>query len=454
MRLLRLAARNLKQRPLTSVLTTVSIMFGAALVSFLWLVAGQAERRYVTSSRGFNVVIGPKESSTLDLVLSTIYMIKPAQGVIPLSVYKELHSDTKKWGRHVRCAIPVASGDSYRGFPIVATSDEWFKVFGRPKPSWKTNRPPEMRFAAGKEWDFTHEELLAEAKFQEHLKEPGGHEGHDHGHGDIVPEKWRKVVIGAGVAREIGLSLGSKIVPAHGVGDASLHHHDEAECEVVGVLEPLGTPIDRTIYMPLGAFWRLKGHEAIGSTTKNQYGDVEISAVLLNTRPPIGFQHVRRAFGRRIDGIAALPETEIRSLFKVVGNIALALRTISFVVLWVASIGVFLALYSTMSERRRDVAIMRSLGARRLQIFGIVVFEAVLITATGAVLGVGLAHAIAQSLSGWLLAETGVPMSGVAFGIEELWLILGVTVLGGVAGYLPAYQASRTDVARYLSPDR
>ncbi|MDP7299086.1 MAG: ABC transporter permease, partial [Myxococcota bacterium] len=71
MRLLRLAARNLKQRPLTSVLTTVSIMFGAALVSFLWLVAGQAERRYVTSSRGFNVVIGPKESSTLDLVLST-----------------------------------------------------------------------------------------------------------------------------------------------------------------------------------------------------------------------------------------------------------------------------------------------------------------------------------------------------------------------------------------------
>jgi putative ABC transport system permease protein len=313
-------------------------------------------------------------------------------------------------------------------------------------------RPLELRFAAGRSFSFDHRALLAEAAFQAHLREEGDHAGHDHGDAHAIPEAWEEIVIGALVARELGLGLGSTIVPAHGVG-ATLHHHDEAECRVVGILEPLGTPIDRAIYMPLGAFYRMQEHAAIGSDSKRA-DDVEISAIVLNTRPPMGHLQVARAFQRRSDAIASLPADEIRRLFTVVGNIALALRAISFLVLIVGAIGVFIALYTTMNERRRDVAIMRSLGARRLQIFGIVLLEALLITAVGAVLGVLGAHLIAFGLADWLLARTGVPMTGATFALAEVWLILGVSILGAGAGLLPAVQASRTDVAQFLGPDR
>ncbi len=456
MRLAQISIRNLRQRLLTSSLTTLSIVLGTALVAFLWLVSEQAKQRYESSSRGINVILGPKDGSPLDLVLSTIYMIEPAQGVLPLSVYREFRPSKKnrRWGRFVRCAVPVAFGDSYRGFPIVATTDEWFNVLGKPKPAWKENRPLELRFAAGRPFEFSHEDLLAEAKFQAHRKDVEEHAEHVHHDGGEVPQKWKKVVIGASVAAQLGIGIGAKIVPAHGVGN-TIHDHSEAESEVVGVLEPVGTPIDRAIYIPLGAFYRFKDHEAIGSEkSATSHGDVEISAVVLNTRPPIGFQHVRRAFQRRSDAQAALPAVEIRKLFALIGNITMALQAVSWIVLVVAAIGVFLSLYNIMNERRRDVAIMRSLGARKAQIFSIFVLEALLIAGVGAVLGVLLAHGLAAVLGPWLLAATGVPVTGATFGLAEVWLILGVAALGAYAGLLPAAKAARTDVARFLSPDR
>lgn len=454
MRLLSLAARNLKQRALSTALTILSILLGTGIVAFLWLAATQAHKRYVTSSKGYDVVIGDKLSSTLDLVLVSVFLVKNAQGFIPLSVYKELHDDRRKWGRNVRTVVPFAYGDTYRGFPILATTDEWFKRWGSPSEAMaETTRPPELGFAAGGPFDFSHEDLLKEAAFQDHLKSTDDHSGHDHAHADRIPPDWKRVVIGAAVARGLGLWLGSKLVPTHGA-ENELHEHAEAECEVVGVLEPMGTPIDRAIYMPLGCFFRMQEHDAVrASGAENQWGDVPVSALVVNTRPG-GDLRVNAAFRRRLDAQAALPKIEIRRLFRIVGNVSVALHAISWVVLVVACIGIFVSLYNTMNERRRDVAIMRSLGARRVQIFGIVLLEAVLITAVGATLGVGGAHSTAELFSGWLFDRTGVPMHGAAFEIRELWLILGVVVLGGVAGILPAAQASRTDVARFLTPDR
>ena len=137
-----------------------------------------------------------------------------------------------------------------------------------------------------------------------------------------------------------------------------------------------------------------------------------------------------------------------------VGNITLALRGISYLVLVIGAIGIFVALYNTMNERRRDIAIMRALGARRAQILGIVVFEAVFLSLAGALVGIAGAHAALVVLGPKIQAMTGVPVSGALFGLRELALILGVAAMGGLAGLLPAIRASMTDVARYLSPDR
>ena len=455
MKLLSLALRNLKQRALTTTLTTLSILLGAALVSGIWITAAEAEKRYVTSPRGFDVIVGPKSMAQLDLVLSTLFLIKDSNGTVPLSVYKELRDNKRRWGRWVRSAIPFAFGDSFHGYKIVATTDELFHVWGKKREKKVDNQPPHLAFAEGRSFVFSHKDLLEEEKFQEHMASTHDHSGHDHDHAHDVPEKWKEVVLGAEVAQRLGLKLGDTILPTHGTEANAFHVHEEARSKVVGILEQLNSPLDRAIFMPLGTFYRLAEHEAVEKGNgANTWTGVRVSAVVVNARGGIGSFQVQSKFRNRLDSHGAMPAVEVRSLFEVVGNIALMLNAIAWIVLVVAAIGIFVALYNTMSERRRDISIMRSLGARRAQIFGIVILEAVVITSVGALLGILLAHGGAMWFSDVFADKTGVPLSGAGFVIKELWLILGSVGLGVIAGLLPAWQASRTDVARFLSADR
>ncbi|MCB9882957.1 MAG: ABC transporter permease [Planctomycetes bacterium] len=449
MKLFAMAWRNLRQRALSSTLTILGVLLGTALVTFLWLVASEAERKYVQSTSGFDVVVGPNGTSSLDLVLNAVYLAKPAQGVIEFRTYRELHQDDAKdrktWGRYVRYAIPFAYGDSFHGFPVCATTDEFFLKWGNAPESVKEDRPPDLRFAAGGPFAFSHEDYLGEAEVQAARHRAGDTSEQE------VPPAWRKVVLGALAARQLGLGVGDSIAPAHGTG-SSLHFHEEARSEVVGVLEELGSPLDRGIFVPVGLHYRLSDHAAIGKASVDVTADdVELSAVVVSCRPGIGFMQLRKAFMTRTDAIAAVPRIAVQELFQVVGNIAEALGAIAWIVLVVASLGVFLALYNTMVERERDIAILRSIGARRFQIFTITLAEAAWIGFVGAALGVLAAHACVYLFADGLAVSTGVPIRASAFAMREVWLVLGVTALASIAGLIPAWRASSTDVARLLS---
>ena len=128
------------------------------------------------------------------------------------------------------------------------------------------------------------------------------------------------------------------------------------------------------------------------------------------------------------------------------------LQIVSYLVLVVAATSILVALYNTMNERRREIAIMRSLGARRLQIMRVILQEALLVSLLGAALGVGVCHGAAWALSDALEGTAGVAVEWTSFSIEELWLILAVASLGGAAGILPALKGSRTPVADHLGP--
>ncbi len=451
MKLPAIVARHLSFRFTANALLSFSILLGAALVTFLWISADQAERRYHSSSKGYGVILGPGDTSPLDLVLNTVFHLGQSQGIIPLSIYEQAHAD--RMGRRVgvRYAIPQVVGDSFRGFPIVGTTDEWFHRFSLGKNA-KGKRVP-LQFLRGKPWRFSHEDLLKEAR--EQAKERESLESGDKAlHGkehEPIPILWRQVVLGSRVAQKTGLGLGARVIPSHGVG-ATLEEHSEAPFSVVGILAPTGTPIDSALYLPIGAFFRLAGHEAV----KKGEGahKVAISSVIVDTKHPLGPMILRNLFQRKPEAQAAIPAVEIRKLFEMVGDLTLALRAIGFLVLIVAAIGIFNSLYLTMDERRREVAIMRSLGARRSQIFAIVLLEALAVGGTGALLGILGAHGGVYLFGETLRSWTGVPFSAVDFGLRDLWLFIGVTLLSGLAGLLPGLSTLRTDVARYLSPDR
>ncbi|PIE25609.1 MAG: hypothetical protein CSA62_00735 [Planctomycetota bacterium] len=457
MRLWAIALRNLRQRWVTSALTVLSILLGTALVAFLWIAADQAEKRYSSSTKGFGAILGPKDTSPLEIMLSTVFHTTASAGVIPLKVYKDMTGDKREIRKlGIRYAIPFVFGDNYRSFPLIGTTDAWFSKFarghGKVEENGKTRRVPRLlRMAAGKAWSFAREDLLREARLQaEYLRQL---EEDPDLHMPAIPAAWKRVVVGAAVAQELRLKVGDRIVPTHGFED-SFHLHPEAESVVVGVLAPTGAPIDRALYAPAGLLYRMSGHRAIGQGQELSEDNVEVSAIVVDTKHPAGAQHLRYQFQRRGDAQISVPSQEIQTLFRIVGNITLALRAVSLLVLFTGALAIFITLYQTMFARQREVAIMRSLGARRSQIFGIVLIEALLLSLLGAVLGLLVAHSAAAGFSDALLDRTGVPLRGFLFSWVDAALLLGVGLLGAVAGLLPALRTSMTDVARFLAPER
>ena len=446
MRLISLASHNVRQRWLPNALTSLSILLGVALVSLLWMMAEQARERFDDSAVGYRAIIGPTKTSPTDLVLSTVFYFGQSQGIVPLSVYREVHDGKIAKSLGVRYAIPQAFGDYYRRFPIIGTTDEWFHKFGTKRD--KKGKPIPLKMREGRAFRFGHTDLLKEAEFQaKHANDKD--DGHEHEH--EIPAAWKEVVLGSTVARRLGLELGSEVIPSHSAEGSAFEQHEDARCKVVGILAKTGTPVDKAIYVPLGLVYRIAGHEAIGGEERSA-DDVEISAIVVDTRHPMGHQKLRHMFQRRKDAQVAIPSVSIPKLFEIVGDIRLYLNVISLLVLLVAAIAVFVSLYGTMFERKRDVAIMRSLGARRRQILGIVLMEAVIISGSGALLGVFTAHQMVWIFGQDVEEKLGVQFSATVFELRELWLILGVCALGGLAGLLPAITASRSDVASNLTP--
>ena len=462
MNLFAVSMRNLAVRRLSTVLTMVSIAVGSALLASLWLLLSETERKYTANVKGYGLVVGPKEGSSLDLVLSTVFNfseLAPPTGLLPMSVYRDLHDGRLRRRFAIRYAIPQCRGDNYKGFPIIGTTDEMFSKFSRGSRGTDAEGrtiPRLLEFSEGEPFRFSHEEFLAfaeqAAELHAHVHDGRDHTGHDHSL--PIADGWRRAVIGAAVARRLGLTLGDTITPVHGVADEiTAHVHVEATCEVIGVLEPTGSPLDRSVFIPAAMFLAIDNHDPLRASQEADAGNVGLSAVIVDTVRPAQFgQKLRYEFQTRPDAQAAVPWFEVSRLLQVVGNASDVLRIVSYLVLVVAGISILVALYNTMNERRREIAIMRSLGATRAQIVRVILQEALIVSALGAALGVGLCHLAAYLLSDMVAEMVDVAVDWSVFSVEEIWLILGVAALGGLAGVLPAVKGSRTPVADHLGP--
>ena len=467
MRIPSIALRNLRVRGLSSGLTAFSVALGTALIAAIWLLLAQVESRYRSSLAGYDAIVGPKQGSSLQLFLSTVLNLDDAPGVLPLSVYRELRDGKLARRYGVRYAIPQARGDTLGSFPIIGTTDEMFSKFTRGKDA--ADNPRHLEFEAGAPWAFGHDDLVAFAElYAQELNEHGGElHNHDAGHVETAGHEhvefpdpsWCKAVIGATVARSLGFEIGSTFVPVHGVDEPGAHSHAEATTAVVGILARTGTPIDRSIFVPIGLQLSLDEHNAIQPARGVDPAEVvstpdmiQISAIIVDARHPLAASNLRYDFQTRGDAQVAWPGQEITKLLVLVGDAAGILRVVAWLVILVAAAGVLVALYNTMNERRREIAIMRALGARRVQVFGIIVTEATLVSLVGSVLGVLLAHGAAMAFGPTIQARVNVPIDPGAFSAEELWLILWVTVLGTVAGLVPAIKGSTTEVAEHLGP--
>jgi putative ABC transport system permease protein len=460
MRLWSISLRNLRIRMVATVLTMASIVVATALYAGILVMAEQTEQRYKGSIGGYQAVVGPKDASQLELVLNTIFNVGEAPALFPLQICTDLRSGKLATRRsQVRYAIPQARGDSVSrfNFPVIATIDEMFSKY-----EW--NKAP-LQFAQGGPFQYSYDDLLKLADglaLYENAKRAGETEPPPR---PLLQKEWKKAVIGSRVARSLHLGLGDVIVPVHGKqGEFGYHEHPEAACEVCGILAPTNSPLDTTIFLPIGVHLLIGGHEGgaflvqippgktpdDAKTLPVSASHIGLTAVLVDPKDYFGARILRQEFSSR-DAQVAWPQDVVPKFLQQIGNAADALTIIAWLVLLVACVSITVAIYNTMNERRREIAIMRSLGARRIQILTIITGEAALLSFFGALLGVVVCHVAAYLLQSTIEDQTGVYLDWLQFGLWELWLVLGVTAVGALAGLLPAVKGSMTQVADNLA---
>lgn len=411
MGIIRIVYKNLKQRSLSSLLTIFSIMLGVALVISIVLLRQESEEAFNQTATGYELIIGPKGSS-LQLTLNTVYQIGVPIQNMPLSVYELLKND-----KRVKLAIPYVLGDNFKNFRLIGTVPE----------------------------------IITEFEYKKGFK-------YKISQGEIF-ENDLEAVIGSETSERTGLKVGDTFNGSHGVDSyEGAESHDEFRFKVTGILEKTFTPVDHVIFVTMNSIWKIHHHETENGmdTSDSLKSENTVTSVLLKLKNPVYFDLVRRQINdNRYEGInaqAVLPVFEIKQLFDIIGNINSILLVIAYLVIFVAAISILVSLYNSMNERKRDIAIMRSLGATKFTILKIIVMEGALISFTGAMSGVLLGHFVIYIMRNKISDLAGINISGTAFNIFELYILAGTIILGTFVSVIPALKAYNTDVAKNLNP--
>jgi putative ABC transport system permease protein len=393
----RLLWAYLRARPLTTLLTVLLVALGMATVVIVTLVTNQAEARLSRDAAGVDLVVGAK-GSPLQLVLAGVYHLDVPPGNVPLAALAELRAN-----RLVARAIPLSLGDSFRGFRIVGTEREYLELHG-------------ASLARGRAF---------EAPMQ--------------------------AVIGARVAADAGLDVGARFVGSHGLAPGGPEHGDDPY-EVVGVLAPTGGVVDRLILTPLESVWLShEGEPADEEERRILEADREITLALVRYASPIAAATLPRAINASERLQAASPAFESARLFRLVGVGVEGLRAFGVLLLALAALSVFVALFQALSDRRRELALMRLLGASPARLFALLLGEGLLLTAIGVVVGLAIGHGALEAAGRWLEARGEWTLTGADFDTIEWAYAAGALALGGIAALVPAWLAARTPLAAALS---
>lgn len=401
MNLARLSVAYLRARPLNTALNLLLLALGAGTIVLLLLAARQVEERMGRDARGIDLVVGAK-GSPMQLILSTVFHVDAPTGNVPLAEARKIAEH-----RAVKQAIPLALGDSFRGFRIVGTTHDYVEHYGG-------------RLAAGRLW-----------------------------------EKPMEAVLGAEAARATGLGVGGRFVGVHGFAEGGEEHGD-FPYTVVGVLAPTGTVLDRLVLCNVESVWFVhtspdKSEDPQATLASLREDEQEITAMLVRYASPIAAATLPRLVNASGALQAASPAYESARLFRMIGVGVDVLRAFALVLVAAAGLSIFIALYNAMEERRYDLAVMRMLGATPGRLVRLVLLEALVLAVAGALLGLVLGHLAAEALGVLLAAANQPAVTGRYWLAAELWIVALAAAVGLAAGLLPAWRAYRTDIAATLS---
>ena len=365
-----------------------------------------ARASFASTVSGTDLVVGAR-SGGVQLMLYAVFRIGNATNDI---TWDAAQAVARMPG--VAWTVPLALGDSHRGYRVVGTTRSYFDRlrYGRERP---------LELAEGEAFS------------------------------DLFD-----VVLGAEVAEALGYRIGTSVTVAHGLGSAGLVEHDDLPFRVSGILARTGTPVDRSLHVSLAAIeaihvdWR-SGARARQTTPADTLRQMEltpsrVTALMVGTTSRARAFRVARAVNQ-YDGeplLAVLPGVALQELWSILGTAEGALSLVSLMVVATAIVGLVATILATLEGRRREVAILRSLGAPPTTIAGLLVAETSAVALAGVALGALVVLLAEPSVSAWAQARYGLDLVA-GFTIRDALVLLAIVLAAALAGLLPAWRAYR-----------
>ena len=438
MNLASLAFKSSWNRKSSVLLTLFTIAISVMLLLSIERVRQEAKSSFANTISGTDLIVGAR-TGDIQLLLSSVFRIGHANNAVQWQSYEYI-----KQQRGVAWTIPISLGDSHKGHAVLGTDSSYFTHF-------RYGKKQALAFAHGRAF----------------------HNG-------------REVVLGSDVAKKLNYHLGEQIVISHGMGNTSFHHHDDNPMTIVGILKPTGTPVDRTVHVPLIAIDEMHGsghnksprmigkplskpsnetahshdehkhedheHGEHGHKThqlvESEPGDLigkpkQITAFLMGFDSPLYTLQVRRNINQYQGEplLAIMPGVTLRELWGMLDIVEKILLLFSIVVVIISLLGMLTTLLATLNQRRRELAILRSVGARPWHIFSLLTSEAVLITLLGCLLGTALFFVAILLAQPVLQAQFGISLSLSMLSSYEVKLLGAIMLAGTVMGVFPALRA-------------
>ena len=413
---LSLALHSLWNRRATAILTVFMVALSLCMLLTVDRVRQDTRSSFANTLSGTDLIVGGRTGG-LNLLLYTVFRIGNATNNISWQTYQDIRAnDAVAW------TVPISLGDSHRGYRVLGTTNDYFDHY-------KYGRKQSLELRQGRAFEGVYE-----------------------------------AVLGAEVAESLGYELGQEIVVSHGLGSTSFENHDDKPFTVVGILEPTGTPVDRTLHVPLKGItamhvdWQagvkvpglnISAEEAL----ERDLTPESITATLVGMKSRIQtFQFQRRINEYRAEPLSAIiPGATLQQLWQMIAIAENALIAVSAMVVVTGILGMVTVILAGLNERRREMAILRALGARPLHILGLLVLESGFYGVIGLVLGLVVHWGLMAVAGLWVQPAYGIQLT---VGWPEPTLMTALAVFLAISflvGLVPGWKAYRQSLSDGLT---
>ena len=402
MNIFKLSIKNIFNKPLSSSISLALLILGVGIISLLLQLNTLIKDQMDNNLKGIDMVVGAK-GSPLQLILSSVYHIDSPIGNISLEEAENISKN-----RMVGSSIKILYGDNYKGFRIVGAEKKFVELY-------------KGVIKEGKDWNNPYE-----------------------------------VLVGSKVYEKLNINLGDELISSHGLRETG-QSHNEGTFKVVGLLEPSNSVIDQLIITSPQSVWDIHdthNHEDGDEHEhehEHEYDDREITAMLIKFKSPMNIIQFPRQINENTNLQAAVPSYEISRLFKLFGFGIETLSYLAYLIIIVSGFSLFINLFNSMRERKYEMALIRTLGASRFQLSTMIIFESLVLTISGFVLGLLFSRFGVMFVSSLMEESINYNLNSFKILNEEYWLLGLCILIGVVSSLIPAIQVYKMNISKILA---